>query len=87
MEDKKVSRKKRYIGIVVNDKVEKTIKVRIERITKHRLYKKRMRRSKNYIVHDEKNMAHVGDKVEIIESRPLSKTKRWRLVRIVEKAK
>ncbi len=85
--ENKLIRKKKYIGICVNDKADKTIKVKIERVKTHSLYKKKMRRSKNYIVHDEKNIAHIGDRVEIIESRPLSSTKRWRLVRIVEKAK
>ncbi len=82
-----ISKKKRYVGIVINDKVDKTIKVRVERMATHPLYKKKIKRSKNLLVHDETNSAHIGDKVEVIESRPISKMKKWRLLRIIEKAK
>ncbi len=79
--------RKRWIGTVVNDKSDKTIKVQIEQIFMHPLYKKQVRRKKNILVHDEKNEAKIGDKVEVTESRPLSKLKKWRLVRIIERPK
>lgn len=75
------------IGIVVSDKMEKTIVVRVDDKKKHPLYSKIMKVSKKFKAHDEKNEAHVGDTVEIMETRPLSKDKRWRLVRIIETAK
>lgn len=67
-------------GIVVSDGNEKTITVRVERRVSHPVYKKTIRRSKKYAVHDEKNQFKVGDKVEIIESAPISKTKCWQVV-------
>lgn len=80
------ARKERQ-GVVVSDKQDKTIVVRIDRRTTDALYAKTMNRSKNYHVHDEENTANVGDTVRIVETRPLSKTKRWRLASIVERAK
>lgn len=77
--------RKRWVGIVVNDKCNKTIKVQIEQIFMHPLYKKQVRKKRNILVHDEKNEARVGDRVEVIESRPLSRLKRWRLVKIIER--
>ena len=74
-------------GYVVSDKMDKTVVVLVEERYKHSLYGKVLRRTKKYKVHDENNTAHVGDLVEIMETRPLSATKRWRLTRIVEKAK
>ncbi|WP_194948658.1 30S ribosomal protein S17 [Actinomyces trachealis] len=74
-------------GYVVSDKMQKTIVVEIEERYKHSLYGKVLRRSKKVKVHDEAETAHVGDLVEIMETRPLSATKRWRLVTIIEKAK
>ena len=74
-------------GVVVSDKQDKTVVVRVDRRFTHPIYKKTIRRSKNYHAHDENNEANVGDTVMIMETRPLSKTKRWRLVQIVEKAK
>lgn len=74
------------IGIVVSDKMEKTIIVNIERLVKHRLYKKYVKRRVRFAAHDENNNCKIGDKVVITESRPLSKTKRWRVSQIVEKA-
>jgi len=74
-------------GIVVSDKMDKTIVVLVEDKVAHPLYKKVVKKSKRYKVHDEKNEAKQGDKVEIAETRPLSKDKYFRLVRIVEKAK
>ena len=74
-------------GYVVSDKMDKTVVVLVEERYKHSLYGKVLRRSKKVKVHDEANSAHVGDLVSIMETRPLSATKRWRLVEIVEKAK
>ena len=74
-------------GIVVSDKMEKTIVVAVHDKIKHPIYKKTMNKTKKYKVHDEKNEAGVGDYVEIEETRPLSKDKYFRLVRILEKAK
>lgn len=77
-----------YTGIVISDKSDKTIVVRWQRLAKHPLYKKYIRRDKKLHAHDEKNEAHVGDRVELVEvSRPLSKTKRYVLKRILERAK
>ncbi len=83
---KKASRKQRR-GLVVSDGRDKTITVRIDSTKAHPRYGKIMRRSSKLSVHDEKNEASVGDTVDIIETRPLSKTKRWRLAGIVEKAR
>jgi small subunit ribosomal protein S17 len=74
-------------GVVVSDVQDKTIVVRVQRTTTHPLYKKTLRVSKKYHVHDEANDAKVGDTVRIIETRPLSKLKRWRLEEVVERAK
>jgi len=74
------------IGTVVSDKMDKTIVVRRDRKVKHPLYKKYVRRATKFIAHDEQNQARVGDEVEIVETRPLSKTKCWRLVRVVREA-
>lgn len=78
--------KKSRIGIVSSDKMEKTIVVNVETRVKHPLYGKVVRSSKKCKVHDENNEARIGDKVLIIETRPLSKDKCWRLVEIIEKA-
>lgn len=82
----KVQRKVR-VGRVVSDKMDKTAVVSVENFIRHPLYGKTIRRSKNYKVHDEKNECQIGDKVKIMETRPLSKDKRWRLSEIVEKTK
>ncbi|MEZ5097382.1 MAG: 30S ribosomal protein S17 [Nocardioides sp.] len=74
-------------GIVVSDKMDKTVVVSVEDRVKHALYGKVMRRTSRLKVHDEQNDAHVGDRVLVMETRPLSATKRWRLVEIVERAK
>jgi small subunit ribosomal protein S17 len=79
--------RKERLGIVVSDKMEKSIIVTEETKIKHPLYGKFMKRTKKYHAHDEKNDAKVGDTVKIMETRPLSKTKRWRLVEVVERAK
>lgn len=67
-------------GVVVSDKAAKTVTVRVERRFKHPLFKKTIRRSKKYAAHDEQNRFKVGDAVQIIESRPMSKTKKWEVV-------
>ena len=74
-------------GIVVSDKMDKTIVVAIKDKTKHPLYKKTINTTKKLKAHDENNEAGIGDKVEIMETRPLTRDKRWRLVKVVEKAK
>lgn len=79
-------RRKQVIGVVSSSKMKKTITVRVERMVKHPLYGKYIRRVSVYKAHDEEGKAKVGDKVEIMETRPLSKTKHWRLVRLVEEA-
>lgn len=79
-------RKRQLIGTVVSNKMEKSVVVQVERIVKHRLYKKYIRRRAKFTAHDEQNKCDVGDKVMITESRPLSRTKRWRVSQIVQKA-
>ncbi len=74
-------------GVVVSDAMDKTIVVKVDSIRQHKKYKKVIRRSVKFHAHDEQNSAHVGDVVRIVETRPLSKTKRWRLAEIVEVAK
>jgi small subunit ribosomal protein S17 len=78
--------RKTKVGRVVSDKMDKTIVVSVERLTRHRLYKRVIRLSTKFKAHDEANEAHVGDTVLIEESRPLSATKRWRLVEVVQRA-
>ncbi len=80
------NQRKVRIGKVVSDKMEKTIVVAVETYENHPLYKKRIKRTKKFKAHDENNIAKVGDRVKIMETRPLSKDKRWRLVEVVEKA-
>lgn len=74
-------------GVVVSDKMDKTITVAVERRTQHPKYKRVVKKTKKYTAHDEDNSCNEGDIVRIMETRPLSKTKRWRLIEIVEKAK
>jgi small subunit ribosomal protein S17 len=78
--------RKRQVGVVASDRMNKTIVVDVERLVEHPKYGKRMRRSSRYYAHDENREAKIGDKVEIVETRPLSKTKRWRLLKVIEKA-
>ena len=80
-------RRKVRTGVVVSDAMDKTVLVRIDRKVRHSLYGKTVRRSSKLAAHDEQNDAHVGDTVRVIETRPLSKSKRWRVVEIVERAK
>ena len=86
-ESKERNQRKVRRGYVVSDKMDKTVVVTLEERYKHSLYGKVLRRSKKGKVHDERNEAHPGDLVRIMETRPLSATKRWRLVEIIEKAK
>ena len=79
--------RKTRVGQVVSDKMDKTIVVAIEDSVQHKLYKKIVKRTYKLKAHDEKNECRVGDRVSIMETRPLSKTKRWRLVQIIERAK
>jgi small subunit ribosomal protein S17 len=79
--------RKTRVGIVVSNKMDKTITVAIERKVQHPIYKKYFKKTTKLLAHDEKKECTIGDKVKIMETRPLSKLKRWRLVEIVEKAK
>lgn len=78
--------KRQVMGVVVSNRMDKTVVVAVERLVKHQLYQKYIRRRVKFAAHDETNACGVGDKVLITESRPLSKTKRWRVSSIVEKA-
>ena len=79
-------KKTEIIGIVVSDKADKTITVKVETYKMDPIYKKRVKSSKKYAAHDEENQAKVGDKVRLVMTRPLSKTKRYELVEVIEKA-
>jgi len=79
--------RKERVGTVVSDKMDKTVVVATERLMAHPKYKRRIRRTKTFKAHDEANEAKVGDRVRVMETRPLSKDKRWRIVEIVERAK
>ena len=79
--------RKTRVGTVVSDKMDKTVVVAIQDNVRHPLYKKIIKRTVKFKAHDEQNACGVGDKVEIMETRPLSKDKRWRLVKVIEKAK
>ena len=83
----KRGQRKERVGKVISDKMNKTIVVEIERVFSHPLYKKYITRGKNFYAHDEENRCKVGDTVRIVETRPLSKTKRWRVAAILERAK
>ncbi len=79
--------RKQKIGVVVSDKMDKTISVMVERRLMHPIYGKFVKRSKKFFAHDEENTCKVGDKVRIMETRPLSKNKCWRLIEVLERAK
>ena len=81
------NRRKTRVGVVVSNKMEKTITVSVKDSVRHSLYGKAVKRTKKFKVHDENNECGIGDRVKIMETKPLSKDKRWRLVEIVEKAK
>jgi small subunit ribosomal protein S17 len=78
--------KRQVIGTIISNKMEKTVVVEVERLVKHSVYKKYIRRCTTFSAHDDENQCRIGDRVMITESRPLSKTKRWRVSRIIEKA-
>ncbi|MDR5693954.1 MAG: 30S ribosomal protein S17 [Armatimonadota bacterium] len=80
-------KRKTMVGTVVSDKMDKTVVVRVETLRRHPLYKKTIRHIKKVKAHDEENACRVGDKVLIMETRPLSKEKRWRVVQILERGK
>lgn len=84
MEDRNL--RKSRVGVVTSDKMEKTVVVSVETLVEHPLYKKRVKMTKKFKAHDEQNECKVGDKVRIMETRPLSKDKRWRVVEIIETA-
>lgn len=79
------SNRKTRIGVVVSDKADKTVTVRVERRFSHPLYGKQVAKTKKYHAHDEKNEYRVGDTVRIVETRPLSRTKRWRVAELIER--
>ena len=79
--------RKMRIGTVVSDKMDKTVVVAVERIVAHPLYGRRMKKTTRFMAHNADNQARVGDKVRLMETRPLSKRKRWRVVEILERAK
>lgn len=79
--------RKQRTGLVISNKMDKTITVKVERRLMHPLYGKFVKRSNKFFAHDEENACNIGDLVRIMETRPLSKNKRWRLVEIIEKAK
>jgi len=87
MKEKRAANKKQFIGVVVSDKMDKTVVVMVERLVKHPLYKKYIRRRRKFMAHDEENACRAGDKVLIEETRPLSRHKRWRVRQILERAK
>jgi small subunit ribosomal protein S17 len=78
--------KRQMTGTVVSNKADKTVTVLVERLVKHKMYHKIMKRCSKFAAHDDRNDCRIGDKVLISESRPLSKSKRWRVIKIVEKA-
>ncbi len=78
--------KRQVIGVVVSNRMNKTVVVAVERLVKHRMYQKYVKRQTKFSAHDENNSCQIGDTVQITESRPLSRTKRWRVSKIVEKA-
>ncbi len=79
-------KRRQLVGTVVSDKMDKSVTVQVERLVKHKLYKKYIRRRTKFAAHDENNSCGVGDKVLMTESKPISRTKRWRISGIVEKA-
>ena len=79
--------RKSFVGVVESNRMDKTIVVRIDRLVKHRIYKKYIKRSTKLTAHDPENTCNIGDKVSVTATRPLSKRKRWRLVEVVERAK
>jgi small subunit ribosomal protein S17 len=83
---KKQGKKRQMVGTVVSNKMDKTVVILVERLVQHPLYQKYVRRRARFSAHDEGNACNIGDKVTITESRPLSRTKRWRVSEVLEKA-
>ncbi len=83
MEGKK---KRELVGVIVSDKMDKSVVVRVERFVQHKVYKKYIKRYKKYQAHDETNQCRIGDEVKIVETRPLSKMKRFRVAQVMKKA-
>ncbi len=81
------NRRKTKVGVIVSDKMDKTVVVAVEDFVRHSLYGKAVKKTNKFKAHDENNECNAGDKVRIMETRPLSKDKRWRLVNIIEKVK
>lgn len=81
------SKRKSFVGVVVSNQMDKSITVNVPRLVKHKVYKKYVKRTTKLKAHDPENACNIGDKVKITATRPLSKTKRWRLVEIIEKAR
>ena len=84
--DTERNRRKERVGLIISDRADKTVTVSVEALVRHPMYKKRVRRSRKFMVHDERNEARVGDTVRIVETRPLSARKRWRLANIISRA-
>jgi len=80
------ARRKTLVGVVVSDKMQKTVVVAVERVVAHRLYARRIRQTRRFKAHDANNEARLGDRVELMETRPLSRDKRWRVVSILVRA-
>jgi small subunit ribosomal protein S17 len=85
--EKAVAHKNVKVGLVISKSGDKSVVIKVDRLMRHAKFRRVVKRSKKYMVHDEKNACKVGDKVEIIESRPISSRKRWRFVRIIESGK
>ena len=81
------NRRKTRVGMVISDKMDKTVTVAVEDFVRHSLYGKAVKRTKKLKAHDENNVCNIGDRVEVMETRPISKDKRWRLTRVIEQAK
>ena len=79
--------KKVFVGTVISNKMDKTVVVLVERLSQHPIYKKYIKKRKKFMAHDPKNLCGMGDKVKIIESKPISKRKRWQVIQILEKGK
>ncbi len=87
MTENKRGNRRVIVGTVVSDKMDKSRVIKVERSVKHPLYKKYIKQTKKFMVHDENNESHIGDVVKVMEVRPLSRKKRWRLSEIIERAK
>ena len=83
---KRIQKGKTKVGVVVSDRMDKTVVVSVERLVLHSVYKRRVKKFSRFKAHDKNNSAHIGDRVEIKETRPLSKDKRWYISKIIEKA-